>query len=195
MNFDVERCRSLMLSATLAELTASKPFFQQLPGYESGSSECRVPISGISLNVSPWHGDVSLSLRDQEAKWDERTCYTPAEWKYEFLGLPDRPSVREIDDAIAYLSTSYGAVGRDSHKARETAHLIFLAAAEALLDHSVTALLRTYQIDAPFIDDDFLPHRCFEYIVTDQDNSIAGNYCEIVVASRITQRLKGRIER
>jgi hypothetical protein len=194
MNFNFERCRSLLLDATLAEMTAHKSIFEQLAGYESGSSECRVQTSAISLCIEPWHGTFDLGLRDDDEKWDNAIRYSVGDWKlYPVGGIEHARSVRETIAIQTYIEQTYGSVG-DAHKARETAHLIFLAAAEALLDVAVTTQLRKYQIDAPYVDDDFYFSRCFEYVVTDPDSSIAANYCEIVLANRITQRLKMNLD-
>jgi hypothetical protein len=197
MAFNFEQCRSLLLDATLAELEANKSTILKIPGFESaGFGLCR-RVSAICLDIAPWHRGFDLALRDDDEKWDDRIRNSVGDWKLYPLwrasdprDLPSNPAREALEELF---EREYGAI-EDPTIAREIAHLMFLAGAEALLDHSVTTLLRQYQIEAPYVDDTFLPHRCFEYIVTDSDNSISGNYCEIVIANRITQRLKLRLE-
>jgi hypothetical protein len=194
MKFDFKECRALLLAAVLAELEACKSTILKIPGYEAGGSEFRCLVSAICLDIAPWHRGFDLALRDDDEKRDERIRNSVGDWKlYPLRGIDDPPTTPQRVAVEEFFEREYSGI-KNPEVAREIAHLMFLAAAEALLDYSVTRMLRRYQIDAPYVDDTFLPHRCFEYIVTDSDTSIAANYCEIVIANRITQRLKLRRE-
>jgi hypothetical protein len=134
-------------------------------------------------------------MRDYENAHDFVCRYSTADWKHNCL-IGNEPSlspphasasVKLFENAANYI---YEQTMESGELEQEVVHLIYLATAEALLDPSITSVLRGYQIDAPFVEDSFLPHRCFEYVVTDPDESIAANYCEIVIANRITNRMK-----
>jgi hypothetical protein len=90
--------------------------------------------------------------------------------------------LREAGQLIQELYVSAG----EQHY-REMAHLVFLAGAEALLDRRIGEQLRKLGVNAPIVTDGFSHHRF--YMVFDPDESIRANYCEIVVANRITARL------
>lgn len=194
MKFDFDKCRSLMLDATLSELVVNESTIAQVPGFEAGGHGFRRNVSAISLCIAPWDRSFELALRDEDEKRDKSICYCEGDWKlYPLGGLepPSNPQKTAVED---YFNSVYCSI-ENAEAAREIAHLMFLAAAEALLDHSVTTLLQKYHIDAPYVDDGFYFSRCFEYIVTDPDKSIDANYCEVVLANRITQRLKIDLER
>jgi len=194
MKFDFEECRGLLLAAVLAELEACRPTISKIPAFDVCGVELRTQVSGICLDIAPWHGSLELGLRDSDEKCDEVIRNSIGDWKLNPLrSVDDRPATPQRVKVEEFLEREYSGI-KDPELAREIAHLMFLAAAEALIDHSVTTALRQFQIDAPYVDDTFLLHRCFEYIVTDSDNSIVANYCEIVIATRITQRLKLRLE-
>jgi hypothetical protein len=72
------------------------------------------------------------------------------------------------------------------------AHLIFLAGAEALLDPRVAQLLVELGINAPTYRDSF-PSPLFEYMVFDFDKTVSANYCEIVLANRVTAKWRPRL--
>src|SRR5262249_17140599 len=97
----------------------------------------------------------------------------------------------ELALAVEFVHAAY--VSENSnHIAREMAHMIFLAGAEALLDPSVAEALKELGIDAPVCRDDFMP-RYFEYMVFDFDGTYPGNYCELVMANRVTARWMPRL--
>jgi hypothetical protein len=195
MAFNFEQCRSLLLDATLAELQANRATILKIPGFEAGGLEFRRHVSAICLDIAPWHRSFDLAFRDDDEKWDDRIRNSIGDWKlYPLRGAVGQPSTDQRAALEEFFDREYGTI-ENTNSAREIAHLMFLAAAEALFDHSVTTLLRQYQIDAPYVEDAFLPDKCFEYIVMDPDGSISANYCDIVIANRITQRLKLNFER
>jgi len=78
----------------------------------------------------------------------------------------------------------------DGQKLSEAAHIIFLAAAEALLDERVASLLQEFGVAAQIVNDELRGLRKgVEYMVFDSDKTISANYCEIVLANRVTSRL------
>jgi hypothetical protein len=186
MKFDFEECRSIILNATLSELDIARANVASETSTDPSKLKCS-QISGIGLDIAPWHRRFYVGFRSDDEKWDEAIRYSIGDWKhYPVNGLTGHHVEGAPASAERYIGDTYDAAAEP----REIAHLIFLAAAEALLDFTVTGKLRSMSIDAPFIVDDFPPHRCFEYVIMDDDASIRANYCEIVIANRITQRLR-----
>jgi hypothetical protein len=127
---------------------------------------------------------VALSFRictdEQEGA---RFRYSPADWKhYHFLGAES-----SFDPAREFTRRVHEAAG-GGHAQHEVMHLIYLAAAEALLDARIAHRLRSFGIDAPVLGDR-LPGGPFEYMVLDEDRVFKANYCEILVANRLAARL------
>jgi len=192
MKFEFEECRRLVLAAVLAELEVGKSNFVPDPVAGQFGADSRPSISGIGLDIAPWHRRFYLALRDDDEKWDKSLRYEIGDWKlYPLNGLVNPPAIAASAAAIDYIGDAYESVAGD--QLRNVAHMIFLSAAEALLDEAVHQRFQQYGIDAPYIVEDFPPHRCFEYVVTDEDGSIALNYCELVIANRITNRLRGQM--
>jgi hypothetical protein len=188
MRFDFEKCRSLVLAATLAELDAARSILVPEFGLQDDTLDYDLQITGIALDIAPWHPRFCLGMRDMKEKVEEGIKYSIGDWKlYPLNGLANPSAIPASAAAADYIAAAYEAA---NEQRREVAHLVFLAAAEALLDPTVTQKLLDFKIDAPYVEDDFLPHRFFEYIVADEDESVAINYCELVVANRITNRLK-----
>ena len=187
MKFEFSKCRGLVLEAILAELDVGAGRFT--PDNDSGEDKIAASsVSGIGLDFSPWHRQLMLGLREQE-KWDEAIRYRIGDWKYYPLNKPDfPPSLPQTAAAADFAGDVYDSAAE--MRPIEVAHLMFLAAAKALVDPAVTDRLQQLGNDAPFITDDFPSSRVFEYVVTDGDESIAANYCEIVIANRLTNRLK-----
>jgi hypothetical protein len=141
------------------------------------------PINGLSLDMAPWQGGVGLSMRLVDEMYGEGRRDIAA-WKYfDFVSNDNCPG---LQPAAEFIKAAYESEGEAYY--REMAHLIFLAAADALLDATVTARLTDLGLNAPVVGSDFGHHHLFEYMVFDPDATIEANYCEIVLANRVTAR-------
>src|SRR5262249_33836790 len=141
------------------------------------------PVTGISLDVAPWHGAIGLSLR-QYTEHMEEVRYCSVEWAY--FDVVSNRTCPDLQLAADFIQEAYTSENSNS-VAREMAHMIFLAGAEALLDAQVAMLLSELGIDVPVCGGDFMP-RPFEYMVFDYDGTVPGNYCDLVLANRVTAR-------
>lgn len=73
-------------------------------------------------------------------------------------------------------------------EAEDLRHVLFMAAAEALLDPEIANILRSYGVDAP----DFgsaLGGYPFYFYVMDPDEALRVNYCDVVRANRVSARV------
>ena len=174
MAFGFSRCRDLILQGILAGIQQRADEIARI------ARESRV--TGISLDLVPWHRGLGISIRQGTEHWEFR--YWPADWAN--FDVVSNETCAELQRAVEFIHEAY--VSENSnHLAREMAHMIFLAGAEALLDSRVAMALAELGIDAPVCGDDFMP-RPFEYIVLDCDGTVSGNYCELVLANRVTAR-------
>jgi hypothetical protein len=101
-------------------------------------------------------------------------------------------NTKELIPARDYTHGACSTAKAEGLGSQEVAHLIFLAAADALLDKSVSTFLQSVGINATERSDT-LPRGYFQYIVIDEDGVIKANYCDIVLANRVTRRLLGRV--
>jgi hypothetical protein len=145
-------------------------------------------VTGISLDLVPWHRALGLSLRQlSEYKPEERYCNV--EWAY--FDVISHRKCRKLQQAADFVYEAY--VSENSNElAVEMAHMIFLAGAEALLDAKVAMALTKLGIDAPICGDCFM-QRPFEYMVFEFDGYFPGNYCDLVLANRVTARWRPKM--
>jgi hypothetical protein len=179
MAFSFSHCQSLILQGILEglRLRADKiAAIEKVPNVE-------FPVSGVSLDLVPWHGALGVSLR-LCTEFEAEIRYCNVEWAYfDLVSNANCPCLQIAADFVRKAYTS-----EDSNSiAPEMAHLIFLAGAEALLDPRVAQLLVELGINAPTYRDRF-PSRLFEYMVFDFDRTVTANYCEIVLANRVTAK-------
>ena len=175
MAFNFSRCQGLILEGILAGIRAC-----------AGTIACAAKeeqVTGISLDLVPWHRALGLSIRQCTEHGDD-VRYCNVEWAY-FDVISNRPCP-ELELAAAFIHEAYTSEN-SNHLAIEMAHMIFLAGAEALLDARVAMTLSEVGIDAPICGDNFMP-RPFEYMVFDFDGTFPGNYCDLVLANRVAAR-------
>jgi hypothetical protein len=120
--------------------------------------------------------------------WDNNheTRHNPADWKgFEFVSSDSCKSklFRRASDLVSKL---YEKADTLPYSNTYTAHIIFLAAAEALLSNSIPKMLQSLGIETSLPKDSIYGNGV-EYIVFDSDETIAANYCEIILANRITR--------
>jgi hypothetical protein len=175
MAFNFPRCRSLILQGILKGI--------RLRADEIASIAKEDEVTGISLDLVPWHRALGLSLRQCTDHVPE-VRYCNVEWAY--FDLVSNRTCPELQLAADFIHEAYTSEN-SNHAAIEMAHLIFLAGAEALLDAKVATACTELGIDAPICGDDFMP-RPFEYMVFDFDGTVPGNYCDLVLANRVTAR-------
>lgn len=146
------------------------------------TAQGKLPINAIALDIYPWHGSASLAVRTRSVPDEDR--YAIADWpEYDFANQETSTQLKEAADFAAECYRNKP----ESMELIDAAHLIFLAAAEALLDASITAKLQDLGIDAPNLADGVSGSH-FEYLVLDSDETCRANYCEIVRANRSTAR-------
>jgi len=140
-------------------------------------------VKAIALDVFPWNGQINLSFR--ESNCDEANRYSIANWKYYcFVSEQSSLVLMPIADQMQELwETPPTGVEQD-----EMAHLLFMTAAQSLLDKNVSECLNNFGINAPYISEG-IGSSFFEYLVLDGDGSIRSNYCDIVRANRTTERI------
>jgi hypothetical protein len=132
---------------------------------------------------------LSVRTRD-ESSGDLR--YDLAAWKhYEFAGDINSPVLKEVANYCAAVVNDPQMQDNTGVKSQEAAHLLYLAAAEALLAPEVSAILNSLGIEAPTTSDN-LQAGYFEFVVLDSDKTLKCNSCEIVRANRVTTRLLGK---
>jgi hypothetical protein len=184
MDFDFDECTRILHKGLVSGLAARGDQIRNLHATE--------PLRAVSYDVVPWHPRLSVSFRlESESNWGASANF--ADWKHDyFVGETDSESLVE---ARRYIEAAYKqGEGDTGTRCQEIAHLIFLSAAHALLAEDVAVTLRSFGIDAPHICDT-MPWYGFHYFVTDPDGVIKANYCDIVCANRVTQRLIGRVMR
>jgi hypothetical protein len=179
MAFNYANCRSLILQGILEGLRfrADKiATIEKVPNVE-------FPINGVSLDLVPWHSALGVSLR-LYSEWEPDIRYCNVEWTY--FDLVSHDTCHALKLAADFVHAAYTSENSNL-LAREMAHLIFLAGAEALLDPRVAHLLAELGINAPTYREEF-PSRLFEYLVFDFDGTVRTNYCELVLANRVAAK-------
>ena len=175
MAFRFSRCRELILEGVLAGIN--------LRADEIVSIGKEAQVTGISLDLVPWHRALGLSIR-QCTEHGNDVRYCNVEWAY--FDVVSHRTCPELQRAVDFVHEAYTSEN-SNHLARDMAHMIFLAGAEALLDKRVATALSELGIDAPVCGDNFMP-RPFEYMVFDFDETVPGNYCDLVLANRVAAR-------
>lgn len=69
MKFDFEECQSIILNATLSELDVAWTNVASEIGADPSKLRCG-QISGIGLDMAPWHRRFYLGFRNDDEKWD-----------------------------------------------------------------------------------------------------------------------------
>ena len=181
MNFNLTECRKVLHNDLMNALTAKREAIRDLHKVEE--------LWAISYDIIPWDPYIGIAFR-LESESGFNASLKSGDWKHSHF-IEDCTS-KELVPARDYVHAQFQSAGDDGKRAQEMAHLIFLAAADALLDESVALLLQSAQINAPVIGDT-LPCNYFKYIVIDEDGVIKANYCDIVCANRVTKRLLGKV--
>src|SRR5262245_57787860 len=132
MAFSFSQCQSVLLQGILAGIRfrADKidSILREILEERSGAVVSSCPVTGVSLDIAPWHGALGLSLRlDSEHAQEVRHC--SVEWTYfDLVSNQTCPDLQLTADFIQEAYTSE----HSNPLACEMAHMIFLASAEAL---------------------------------------------------------------
>jgi hypothetical protein len=178
MTFDYPKCRSVLYESLIAALTEHCERIRKLNADDK--------FWAISYDVIPWDPYLGVAFR-LESEFAE-TSLNSADWKHShFIEDMSTPALHPARD---FVFQRYQAATGEPSQCQEIAHLIFLAAGDALLDESVALLLQSVGVMAPVIGDK-LPWNYFKYVVLDEDGVIKANYCDIICANRVTRRLLG----
>jgi hypothetical protein len=179
-----ETCREAILAAIIDSLNERADYIASIQRTARGS----VPVSGIALELFPWHGGLGLSLRlDSDFPLGQSRYDSADRPHFDFTNDCVSPSIQV---AISLVTEIYSRGNEPGKDLRDMAHLAFMAGAEALLDPNVSRLLNEFEIEAPELTDEFVTSP-FQYIVTDADQTVKANYCDIVLANRVIKRLIG----
>ena len=144
MAFDYQICRELFLNAIHAVLEADGDYITSIERTTRGD----LPINGLSLEIYPWHEYCTLSIRLSS----DKNCYNPVDWQHFEFAPSTSDQISQLCAVAEYAAEVYVPLLEEQpSKARDLAHLIFLAGAEALLNESVAQRLRAFEIDAPTI--------------------------------------------
>lgn len=174
--FPYSECYELLLTELVNAIKQNKVRIEELANSEG------VNIDGVSYDILPWHQFICLSFRIREDEEDQGYRYSPADWKYyEFIGDGSFQEAREFTSKL-YDNPP------DGLKPKDVSHLIYMVAAEVLLDPSVAALLQSCGINAPTVTNQAMVG-CFEYMSLDEDQVFKANYCEIIIATRLNNFL------
>src|SRR5205814_454799 len=107
MAFDFSQCRSILLQGILDALDARASVIaaiKRIPNVE-------FPISGIALDMAPWHGGVGLSLR-QVTEFEDERRHCSADWEY--FDLVSNDSFPGLQPAADFIQKAYVSEGEDS---------------------------------------------------------------------------------
>jgi hypothetical protein len=164
-------------------LRAARPEFEALPRTTNGD----VSISGMSLDLHIQHGYVAVSLRTEKEKWEDTHI---GDWKHaQFLSSLDDDPETEMARLAEIINGLYAEIPEDDVYAQvDRRHMLYLVAAEAVLDEKVAEILNDYGIEAPVFGD-ALGSAPFSFFVYDADGMLTTNYCDIVRAHRVTARI------
>jgi hypothetical protein len=181
----LHECGRAILTAIADGLRERADYIAAIPRTSNG----QVPVTGIALELSPWHGAFALSLRLSSDFPIGKNRYNSADWThFAFTEGCRSPSIAKVGAIIS----DFYQQGQEPHtELHEMAHLIFLAGAEVLLDPAACNILREFGVDAPLLEGGFVATH-FQYILTDPDETMKSNYCDIVLSNRMTKRLLGQ---
>ena len=180
-------CRDAILAAIIDALHERAGYIASIERTANGD----MPVSGIALELFPWHGALGLSLRLTSDFPLGESQYDSADWPH--FDFTNGCKSQSIDVATSLVTAIYNQGKQPNNDLRDMAHMSFLSAAEALLDPKVSRLLNEFGINAPELTDRFVSSP-FQYIVIDVDQTVKSNYCDIVLANHVARRVFGNAE-
>lgn len=179
MKFKFAECRKVLHRALVEALAENSGRIRELQKTEE--------IWAISYDILPWDPYVGIAFRVKSESGHDSSLNSSG-WNHSHF-IEDI-SCKHLKPARDYTHTAYGSAS-GGLSSQEIAHLIFLAAADALLDESIASLLQSFGVNAPVIEDS-LAGGYFKFVVLDDDGTIKANYCDIIRSNRVTRRLLGK---
>lgn len=141
--------------------------------------------NAISFDLIPWQAFVSISFRGRED--DDEIAHRPGDWSgYELIG--EHNADEFLDPVAEYAMRAYDSVQKYPARCQKMAHVIYMAAADALMCPRVGQLLEPFGAHTIRDQVPYQPFAWFEYCVFDEDRVFKANYCEIVCAQRVTRK-------
>jgi len=157
-------------------------------------------VDGISFEMIPnaYQNYSAISFRQgNDYKNYESLKYSPADWvHYSLLDYKTSKSekFKEVSEFIFQL---YEEIENKTEKydklQMDINHLIFIAVAEAVLQPTVAEKLREFGFHASVITNTPDSYT-FEYIVSDADKHFNFNYCDLIVANRMTNEVLKKLK-
>lgn len=145
--------------------------------------------NAVSFDLIPWQAFVSISFRG--GKDADEICHRPGDWTgYELIG--EHNADKFLDPVSEYIMHAYDSVCTNPTKCQEVAHVIYMAAADALMCPKVGKLLEPIGAHTIRKQIPYQAFAWFEYCVFDEDRVFKSNYCEIVCAQRAARKLLGK---
>ncbi len=178
----------ILQEGLIEALEEARPTIQALPRNWEG----KIPINAMSFDLYPWHEYIAISFRAEHQSLTKR-AFDIAVWKYFELVRTLECKSQKFRKASKHVCNAYQK-GKFRLEGQASAHLIFLAAATALLSTPVTEKLREIGFDEttelpkePNFESDW----GLFLIVKDWDATFSFNYCELVKANHIAALLLG----
>ena len=179
-SFDYDYCKQCVQDGIIHALQLKSQYIQDI----QKSKDYQSRIISLSFDVYPWHQYVALSIRLNSDTVENN----PADWlHFEFISTIECDSI-PFKKAAEYIAQQYELAEEQGISARDMAHLLFLASAEALLSSDVIILLQSMGLNIEASEDP-LDSQLVKLCVWDVDESIPTNYCDIIRANRATARI------
>ena len=135
LHFDFDECVGVFLQSLLGALAEHGQRIESLNQDER--------LQAISFDILPWDPYIGIAFRTLNEPID--TDHS-ADWVHShFIG---EINCRALHPALEFASNAYQAVLKEPGKCQEVAHLLFVAAAVALLDDRVAQLLQSFGVAA-----------------------------------------------
>ena len=160
-------------------------------------------INGISFDIIPSDNYAAISFRKQTDyltmdpfNEDRALMYSAGDWEFYSLleySTCKSDKFREASQFIFDLFMEiYESSGEYDGVQQDINHLLYLAIAEAGLQPSVAQKLNEHGLGVPVITDHF--EYGFEYMVTDMDSPVYFNFCDAIVANRMTAAVAEKLK-
>ena len=144
-------------------------------------------INGIALEIYPEHGNLYLELIPEDVKWSDMNGHADCDYSLGDM-LSGKEAIADSQiEAMRYISDLiYNCTEDYSHlDSNQVLNLIYIGAAEALLDQDVSVTLSRLKIPAKVVENSL--QQSFGYMVYDRNCLVKLNYCEFILLNKYTQ--------
>lgn len=173
----IEGCE-VFTDGAIELLQQSEPYIASL-GFEVIGDNA---LNGIALDIIPWHVYFEMSLRFSSDTESGERNYNSADWQhFQFTRDASGPASMAAEEFLVkhYENSKY--------TGHESSMLLYMAAAKALLSPKLNSCLREL-FDSPEVGNNLFSGP-FEYIVSDPDECLPCNYCDVMFAHSVADRL------